>query len=110
MGSQQMKRRRRNLFAADPYCWYCGCAVYEYRLPHGGPQAPDQATVEHLISKRHPMRGEHHGLRKVLACYECNVSRGHWTGRLLAEDQRQWREADEAFKPTIRELAVCLSQ
>lgn len=106
MGSQQMKRRRRNLFAVDPYCWYCGCEVREYKLPHGGRQQPDQATVEHLVSKRHPMRGSQHGLLKVLACYDCNVSRGHWTGRLLQEDQRAWQEQYEAWKPTIGELVA----
>jgi 5-methylcytosine-specific restriction endonuclease McrA len=107
MGGHDRRRQRLHLGRTDPTCWYCGLLVREYE-PADGIQEPDQATLEHLISKRNPMRlnpGDG-TTRRVLACYDCNNSRGAWTAALMGEDRRAWREADQAFRPTISQLVA----
>jgi 5-methylcytosine-specific restriction endonuclease McrA len=108
MGSDQIRRRRKDLSKRDPYCWYCGIQVFEYGLD-GGPVPPDQATLEHLFSRRNPERREAvplPSLRRVLACYDCNNDRGFWTSELLKEDRRQWRLQDAVWRPAISQLAA----
>jgi hypothetical protein len=103
-----VKRRRRYLYRVDPHCWYCGIRVFDYDYPGGGTQKPDQATLEHLVSKRNPMRRTDIGMyitARVLACYDCNYERGKWTSLLLYADKAAFRAAYEAWNPTIGELA-----
>jgi hypothetical protein len=87
-------RRRRNLLAADPHCWYCGIrltAFTEAVTPEGG--APeDSATVEHLFSRVRYRQRPLPGIR-VLACLACNRDRNTWSLALAAERARErWNE------------------
>jgi 5-methylcytosine-specific restriction endonuclease McrA len=108
MGGPDRRLQRRRLARDDsPECWYCGIQTAEYDTPGGGTCTPDQATIEHLVSRRNPMRHvPGSDPRRVLACFDCNNSRGHWTSCLMQEDQRLQREAYEAWNPTIAELVM----
>jgi 5-methylcytosine-specific restriction endonuclease McrA len=108
MGGPDRRRQRFYLARQDPTCWYCGVLVREYITENGGDQEPDQATLEHLVSRRNPMRlvpGDG-TVRRVLACYDCNNSRGAWTAALMGEDQRLRAEAEIAWRPTIGQLVA----
>jgi len=88
-----MQRQRARLMEADPHCWYCGIEVTDYGTD-GGQQKPDQATLEHLISRRNSWESgrTHSRGPKVLACYECNSTRGGWTSALKNEVAARGRE------------------
>lgn len=106
MSGYEIRKQRLWLARTDPACWYCGTVVVEHN-PADGVQAPDQATLEHLVSRRNPMRLEFSPVqRRVLACYDCNHSRGDWTAELMREDRRLQIEADLAWRPTISQLVM----
>jgi 5-methylcytosine-specific restriction endonuclease McrA len=106
MSGYEARRQRLALARTDPTCWYCGIVVVEYNPAHGA-QQPDQATLEHLVSKRNPLRRDFTSdRRRVLACYDCNNSRGDWTALLMREDQRLRAEAEIAWRPTIAQLVA----
>lgn len=87
-----IRRRRRNLLAADPHCHWCRRELREYQIaemPVNG-RPPDAATVDHLNS----LAGNPHGrpvMRvfiagrglvtwrhvpvTVLSCFPCNQAR-----------------------------------
>jgi hypothetical protein len=77
MGKNSVKRRRENLFAADPHCHWCGRRVYCHAVQFikGEVIPADFATLDHLNQKSQrrprPEKGS-----TVLSCHECNQKRG----------------------------------
>jgi hypothetical protein len=67
---------RLRLFRADPHCFWCGKRVV---LEPDPPTRSDLATLDHLYSRHHPKRLQHHREQKralhVLACRVCNQER-----------------------------------
>ncbi len=81
MSISSRQNRRRALWRKDPRCFWCG-KITILRRVNGGEQHPDNmATLEHIIHKMDPNRGKKMSKNKgknstVLACRECNNSRG----------------------------------
>jgi hypothetical protein len=94
------RQRRRNLWVADPHCWWCG-RLTRYASRKGGKAArkagyqdPDLATVDHLATWRNRPPGvDRRRLPEVtvLACRECNRDRGR-----ISDALRRAREAEAA--------------
>lgn len=75
--TKRLKRRRRELFEADPTCHWCGI-VTVWRDNPALPPPDDTATLDHLYCRSHPLRRVPHDgsyPRYVLACYKCNNER-----------------------------------
>lgn len=70
--------RRLRMFRRDSHCYWCGIqTVLE------GEGELNQATIDHLYSKLHPLRPTYHtsghdrtAVLHVLACAQCNQARG----------------------------------
>jgi hypothetical protein len=73
-----LPRRRRNLLAADPHCFWCGREVQEYARPFakGEPVPDDMATVDHLNQKQGNQQPRPERGATVLSCWPCNNARG----------------------------------
>lgn len=72
---------RWKLTTEDPHFSYCGTELAECKLADGEVPPPNNATIEHLISKVFVVakalnRRSRHTGPKVLACHECNQVRG----------------------------------
>lgn len=78
-----IKAHRHSLFAAWPYCHWCGREVRLWERPAHRLMPIDAATYDHLFHRRHPdaIEGPHIG---VLACLACNRTRGEDDRRVLA--------------------------
>jgi 5-methylcytosine-specific restriction endonuclease McrA len=71
--------RRLNLMREDPHCWYCGMELH-YVETTAGAMPVDYPTIEHLFTRRNGNRivNNPEDTRRVLACPDCNMSRGRW--------------------------------
>jgi hypothetical protein len=69
-----LKRRRANLFRADPHCYWCGREVINIKLKRHQHPPENLATIDHLISRYDDRRGKVVGVR-VLSCWKCNHDR-----------------------------------
>lgn len=88
MGTQRIKRRRRNLHRRDPRCHWCGndTVLMEGHIKY---PPPNMATLDHLDDRFDVNRGSYaHAERTVLACVACNNARGAIRQRELWEEQR----------------------
>ncbi len=81
----QARSRRRRLFREHPFCTYCECKLRETV------NTPDAATLEHVISRNHPLRGKIEG-RTFLACKQCNNERQAAEQRAMPIEEL-WRRA-----------------
>ena len=99
---RSVKKRRTNLWNRDPHCYYCGCLtilpddVEGYKdKGHIKVTPNNMATIEHLISRLHPLRGKTKGIT-TLACYKCNNEVNHEDMTNLGADF--WREFSKLDK------------
>ncbi len=74
----QVLKRRLRMFTSDPHCYWCG-VLTQLNID----SRANYATVDHLYSKLHPLRGTKYkggsdrtALLHVLACAKCNQERG----------------------------------
>ena len=93
--TKRVIRRRINLLAADPHCYYCGTGVRYYPLAEGEVIPDDFATIEHVYTLNdgpRPPRGE-----QVLACYRCNQDKGV-ADQARAERERKLRQQHLTYR------------
>src|SRR5678816_1112994 len=78
----QVKNQRERLWKIDPRCFWCMRVTV---LPHApsppkGGWAANIATIDHLYDRKHELRHSpqkhNQEMRRVLACYACNMKRG----------------------------------
>jgi len=82
--SSRGQRRIRNAFAVQGgLCWYCGvlCHIETYKLPK-----LTRATIEHLIRGNELRAGS-----TVMACYDCNNTKSHWSNVMTRNGIRMLR-------------------
>ena len=84
-GQVRLRRRRKRLFRDDPHCSYCGVELVE------APNVPNEATIEHTVSRLHPLRGKIHG-RRLLVCRQCNNEHNVSEERAMSTEEL-WRRA-----------------
>jgi hypothetical protein len=96
MIGNRWKRRRANLMATDPHCYWCRKEVIYYDLKSHEKMPHNFATIEHLYDKYSPERRIIARLNPakpvtVLACHECNQDRGdERTNNVPIELRRKW--------------------
>ena len=81
----RLRRRRLRLFRDNPYCTFCGGVMVLAK------DRPNSVTIEHLVSRNHPLRGKITG-KTVLACKRCNGQRGQAELEALPVEEL-WRRA-----------------
>jgi hypothetical protein len=106
MGKGLREWRLRH-FKKHPFCHWCGIRLRIVERQHGGKQADDEATVDHIRSRldtrRHePVRPGQSEVRRVLSCYKCNQQRNVDETALKVEECR--RRSGKKFGGSI-ELA-----
>ena len=84
-GKKGQVRRRKRLFREDPFCGYCGVELTE------APNVSNEATLEHAVSRLHPLRGKVQG-KTLLVCKGCNGEHGAAEQRALSIEEL-WRRA-----------------
>lgn len=88
--SRLHKRVRKKLHAENPNCYWCGKATVLRKRSGRGKQKPDDATLEHLISKLSPDTAQRQNPDNMrLACYACNHQRGE--DEVNAFPKEMWR-------------------
>src|SRR5437868_13648855 len=85
--------RRGRLYTENPVCYWCGEPTHHQQLPGGGTVAPEQATIDHLYSRRDPRRKQFPGA-VVNAHSRCNYQRAAVENAAV---EKLWR----ALMPTI---------
>ena len=81
MAGNKIRARRFDLWVAQRgLCWWCKCPTvlppYEPKRAKGSVK-PNEATLDHLYSRLHPLREVKTGDRRyVMACWACNQRRG----------------------------------
>lgn len=85
MSKQSLVRRRLRLFREDPLCPLCGKEMVLR------PNRHDTATIEHLVSRNHPLRGKMKG-ETMLMCRRCNGERGADEERTMPIEEL-WRRS-----------------
>ena len=86
-GKKGQVRRRKRLFREDPFCGYCGVELTE------APNVSNEATLEHAVSRLHPLRGKVQG-RTLLVCKGCNGEHGAAEQRALSS----WESSASALR------------
>lgn len=73
-----LQRRKINLMAKHPYCYWCGRKLSFNGIIRGGKLPPDYPTIDHIQTRFSGKRKElaEEGLR-VLSCSECNFERSN---------------------------------
>lgn len=71
-------RRKRNLMARDPHCYWCGCEVFLYRIQPKMRVPDNAATIDHLFSRVIGPRKNLHQEVTVLSCKKCNEERSEF--------------------------------
>ena len=66
--------RRRKLYEQQPNCHWCGKPTVYSRMTSGGDAGPDEATIDHIYSRRDPRRASNPGAF-VIAHSKCNEKR-----------------------------------
>src|SRR5689334_267261 len=66
--------RRHKLFMQEPRCHWCGELTEYHEMPGGGKPGPNEATIDHIYSKRDPRRELFPG-KWVNAHNRCNLKR-----------------------------------
>lgn len=66
--------RRQKLYKQDPRCFWCGELTEYHDMPGGGKPGPEEATIDHLYSRRDPRRELFPG-KWVNAHNKCNLKR-----------------------------------
>lgn len=69
------KELRRQLWAEDPKCHWCGIET-QWPEIKGGSLPDDAATLDHLYTKYEMEKRKSEGNPFVLACNKCNHDRG----------------------------------
>lgn len=89
--NNKIARRRNNLFALDPHCFYCNVEVVNKRA-RKGQNNDNLATIDHLDSHWVSLKklSAHDGGRKVLCCRKCNQERNKKEIRRFASKKRFW--------------------
>lgn len=95
------KKRKFNLFKADPHCYWCGIEVKIYNVQRHQKHPDDEATVDHLVSRYYPEKRknpEKNERRLVLSCRKCNMDR--------AEEEKKKIPIEEIRKMSKRHKQV----
>lgn len=88
------RRLKEKLHKRNPYCYWCKKPTVLAPSPSNGRHFPNEATIDHLISRWHSERFQK-GSEIVLACYECNYNRNLQEQEKIPLEMRQARSAGE---------------
>lgn len=86
------KRRRDNLMAADPHCFYCRTEVVYYPLERHERMPDNFATIDHVNTRLAYPEGRPLNGDTVLACHRCNSDRNKVELRLMPKEEL-WRRS-----------------
>jgi hypothetical protein len=86
-----MASRRYRLWQTRRKCFWCEKETIYTKSgrKRGKPFHPDEATLDHIYPKGHPLRNSFgpNQERTVLACYHCNSSRGNSFAKMKVENR-----------------------
>jgi hypothetical protein len=102
VNTKRLRKIRQRLWEADSRCYWCGRpTVLPLKKTRGqGVLDPNNATLDHLISRLNPIRHQlpyYPASLMVLSCYECNNRRGQREDKLLRSISK-WNSAEELKK------------